>query len=130
MSLISTIETLQKRPLTADESASIKSFQKSFDIEDDDPLVVVLALMSRSQLILESMPILLQQKSNETIELHRTVLREQSVLISKELISDVAQHIDAANLKWKARLIRYFACFMGGVVCATGLIAWLGYFAK
>lgn len=130
MSLISTIEGLQKRPLTVDESTSIKNFQKAFDIEDDDPLVVVLALMSRSQLILESMPTLLQQKSNETMELHRTVLREQSVLIAKELISDVAQHIDAANRALKARLLRYVGCFVGGALCTTGVIVWLGHFAK
>lgn len=131
MSLITTIEALQKRPLTADESTTIKNFQKAFDIEDDDPLIVVLALMSRSQLILESMPTLLQQKSSETIELHRTVLRDQSVLIAKELISDVSQHIDVANRAFKARLIRYVGCFVGGGVFTAGLfLLWTSHLAK
>lgn len=127
MSLISTMEALMKRRLTPEESTTLAAFQKSFAIDDEDPLIVVLAMMARSQLILESMPILLQQKSDQTIELHRNVLRDQSVLISKELIAEVAKHVQGSGLsRHESLLTRWLpvvACFAGGFACF--LAGWL-----
>lgn len=137
MSLITVIEKLQKKPLSALEAAPILEFQKEFEIDDDDPLIVVLALMARSQLILENVPNLLQQKVTETIELHRTVLRDQAVLISKELIKELAQHIEHVNSKelarqidlvnksWKLRTTRfasYFGCGMMTAACGIWFV--------
>lgn len=135
MSLITVIEKLQKKPLSALEAAPILEFQKEFEVDDDDPLVVVLALMARSQLILENVPNLLQQKVTETIELHRTVLRDQAVLISKELIKELAQHIEHVNSKelarhiafgnmsWK-RLATRYACVFGLGMVTAGFTIW------
>lgn len=120
MSLISIIETLQKRSVTPDEAANLREFQKIFDIDDDDPLLVVLALMARSQLIVEQLPNLLQQKANETIELHRLVLRDQAVLISKELISALSHQIEAANTSGKTRWLMFLAWFGAGLTVASG----------
>lgn len=93
MSLVSAVEQLQKSPCTASQIETLNEFQKIHKIGNDDPLVIVLALMARSQLILESTPTLLKQKADETIELHRTMLRDQSVIIAKELVGTLTQII-------------------------------------
>ena len=122
MSLSSIVESLQKRPLTPEESASLNEFQQEFDIDDDDPLLVVLAMMARSQLIVETAPKVLQQKVNETIELHRTVLREQALLIAKELIQELSQQIQRANAGWKKQWLSFFLVFVGGAFFAFVLM--------
>ena len=132
MSLVLTIETLQKRPLTPSEVSTLNEFQRSFKIDDDDPLIVVLALMARSQLIIDSAPNLLQQKVTETIELHKTMLREQSVLIAKELIATLASEIETATVKNiirnKMQWVIYAFCFIGGVLLSAGIFKWFRFF--
>lgn len=118
MSLTSVVEALQKRPLTVEEVSNLNEFQQMFDIDDDDPLIVVLAMMARSQLIVETVPQLLQQKVTETIELHRNVLREQAGLIAKELIAELSHQIQSANTSWKSRWTRYAVCVAGGALFA------------
>lgn len=124
MSLIATVERLQKRPLTAAEVETLNEFQRTFQVDDDDPLVVVLAILARSQLALDEAPELLQQKVNETIELHRIALREQSVVIAKELIVDIGRHLQILIGTTRQRWINYAGVFIGGAVCGVG-IAWL-----
>lgn len=119
MSLISTMEVLLKRPLVNEEVANLADFQRLYSIGDDDPLIVVLAMMARSQIMVSTLPDLLQQKATETIELHRLVLREQSTLIAKELITTLAQNIESANVDWKVRWLRYVACFVCGAIAAA-----------
>jgi hypothetical protein len=119
MSLVSTVEALQKRPCTPEEISNLAELQNLYRISDDDPLIVVLALMARSQLMVGTLPDLLQQKAIETIELHRTVLREQSVLISKELITTIAQNIQSMSVGWKVGWIRYASFFVAGMVTSA-----------
>lgn len=121
MSLESIIEKLQKRPLTKEESLSINEFKSHFNIDDEDPLVVVLALMARSQIILESMPNNLEKKANETIELHRTLLRDQSVVIAKELISVIAENIEKNSINKKINWVICFGLFFCGAFFALGV---------
>ena len=117
MSLESIIESLQDgKALTKDEATTIAKFKTHFSIDDEDPLVVVLALMARSQLILESLPNNLEKKANETIELHRMALRDQSVLIAKELISVLAENIDKKSFKQTVNWWLYAGLFAGGSV--------------
>lgn len=139
MRLVTTIEALQKRPLTTEEVSTLNQFQHSFKIDDDDPLLVVLALMARSQLIVDSVPNLLQQKVNETIELHRLVLRDQAVLISKELIATLAEDIGKATLaknigketlKQQNRWLESIAYFVGGMVTYAGIAWWISHLAR
>lgn len=121
MSLEKIIESLQKRPLTKDEATSISEFKTHFNIDEEDPLVVVLALMARSQLILESMPSNLEKKANETIELHRMALRDQSVLIAKELIAVIAENMDKGALKKGPNWLLYSGLFVGGALFTLAL---------
>ena len=124
MTLISAVEKLQKRALLPAEITALNDLQQLYKIDDDDPLVVVLALMARSQNILESVPEILQQKVVETIELHRTLLRDQAVLISKELIGTIAHNIDATHVDWKMKWTRYVGFFAAGVI-TTIILRWL-----
>lgn len=128
MNLVLTMEALMKRKLTADEVGQLADFQSMFKVQDDDPLLVVLAMMARAQIITETIPNLLQQKALETIELHRTVMREQSVLMSKELIDTIAKNIRSASLElkseklsWRSSWVRYSVCFIGGMILAAAI---------
>jgi hypothetical protein len=126
MSLVSIVEALQKRPLTTEETGTLNEFQQFFKIDDEDPLMVVLALMARSQLIVETVPGLLQQKVDATIELHRMALREQAVLVAKELVSSVASELQMVG-KNKTVWWQYAGFFFSGVVCVVGAIGWIKY---
>lgn len=122
MKLVQTIEGLLKRPLKAEEVAQLADFQRTYAIDDDDPLLVVLAMMAQSQLIVQAVPELLQQKAEETIELHRTLLREQSVLIAKDLINTLGTEIQKANRGWRELWLRYLAFFVGGAITMELLV--------
>lgn len=140
MRLASTIEALQKRPLTTAELATLNEFQRTFEIDDDDPLVVVLAMMARTQIAVDSVPNILQQKVDETIELHRTVLREQSTLIAKELLQDIYVQIHsqirkmndkedsgkflsfAENADFKVLWLKYLLFFIGGMFFSATIL--------
>jgi len=130
MSLVSTIEALQKRPLTAEEINNIGDLQSIYQINDSDPLVIVLALMARSQLVVSTMPELLQQKVDHTIELHRTLLMEQSSLVSKQLILSIAQNLKVQGIGWRAGAARYAGAFVAGMVVATILFHWVPHWAN
>lgn len=130
MSLAQTVEALQKRPLTPEELTTLNEFQQFFSVSDDDPLLVALAMMARSQLILESAPALLQQKVEETIELHRMALREQAVLIAKELIGDLVTQIKAQEKRGAALWLRYGAYFVAGMGSMGILILVIRHFLR
>lgn len=131
MSLVTTVQALLNRTLNTDEVQSLNAFQKQFEVDDDDPLMVVLAMMARTQIIVDAAPSLLQQKVNETIELHRTAMREQAVIIAKDLVGllakDVlAQHsmdIEAAiKNKYMTRWMKYALGFVAGGAFALGIV--------
>lgn len=133
MSLITAMEALKKQPLTSEELQMLQEFQRQFDLDDDDPLNVVLAMMARSQIIIETAPDLLQQKVAETIELHRTNLRDQAVLTAKEVISDISrlllaqQRNDTSNLSviWRQRLYGFAVgamCMLVGMGSTFALV--------
>lgn len=119
-SLLTTVEALQKRPLTASEAESLNEFQRTFQIANDDPLIVVLALLASNQIAFDRAPELLRQKVNETIELHRVVLREQSVLIAKELIVDLGRELQLLVGTARQRWFRYIGFFAAGT--AAGIV--------
>ncbi|AMR78015.1 hypothetical protein [Cupriavidus nantongensis] len=123
MRLISAVEALKKQPLTAGEAAMLQEFQRQFDLDDDDPLNVVLAMMARSQMIIETAPDLLQQKVVETIELHRTNLRTQAVLTAKEMIADISHLLlkQQGDMKaiWRQRL-SWFATGAASMLLVMG----------
>lgn len=134
MNLVDAVEALQKEPLTAKEVATLQNWQRIFSLADDDPIIVVLAIMVRSQLIIESAPDLLQQKVLETIELHRTNLREQAVLSAKELITDLSavllSHQKDVLTDWRQRAYGFaagavtMALLLGAALLLVRLLHW------
>lgn len=125
-SLLQAVEAIKRAPLTSDEVAMLQEFQRQFDLDDEDPLNVVLAMMARSQMILEAVPILLQQKANETIELHRITLQDQARLTAKDLIAHIAEmllgQIKGTSLSWRQRLFWFTSgavTMLGVMVCAV-----------
>ncbi len=126
MSLVATVQTLLKRNLSTDEVQTLNAFQKQFELDDDDPLLVVLSMMACTQIIAEAAPALLQQKVDQTIELHRTALREQAVLVAKDLVgvltekvfAEFSNDIKASIVKEnQTRWAKYGIGFGAGVAC-------------
>jgi hypothetical protein len=126
MSLIASVEAYAKRKLTIAEIKNLTELQDSYKINDDDPLMILIDIMTRTQIIADTLPDLLHKKAIETMELHRSNMRDQSVLMSKELIATIAEQIKAANLNlnsnlnlkkisWKAGWIRYVGCVVAGM---------------
>ena len=128
MNLCNAVEALKKEPLTAKEAETLQEWQQQFALADDDPIIVVLAIMARSQLIIEGAPDLLLQKVKETIELHKTNLREQALLTAKDLINDLSvvwlSQQNGAMAVWKQRAYGFAAgaVTMGLLVVAALLI--------
>ena len=117
MSLTSSVEALMSRKLTTEESVNLASFQRSHDMDDSDPLIIVLAMMAKNGLIAESIPNLLQQKAMEMITLHEQTLIKQSAYIAKELIATISKEVVSTNEAWKARWLRYGSFFVAGALC-------------
>lgn len=109
------VEMLAKRALSPEEVKMLVEYQRLYSIDDEDPLNVVLAIMVRSQLLLDSAPDLLQQKVNETIELHRMALRDQAVLIAKDLIANLAAEMQAQSKTGLQAWKHYLGFFAGGM---------------
>lgn len=122
MSLEQNVSILMGKPLNADEVSSLNLFQKMNHIDDSDPLIVVLAYMARSHLILEQFPDQLHQKVNETIELHRNTLREQSNLIAKDLVTGIALGLEKSNKYRKFDFFTHLAAFTAGAFCTAFLV--------
>ena len=126
-SLADAIQILHGRDLTSLERHSLTKFQELYEINDSDPLVIVLAMMGANRLTLESAPELLQKKAMELIELHRLTLREQATIIAKELITTLAENIyDSARVQntWKDRLTEFALVFLVGGLIGGG-IGWV-----
>ena len=116
MNLPETMAALTGRALTESERDSLYRFEKQFEINEDDPLIIVLAMMAKNQLTAEQLPDLLQQKTKEIIEVHAQTLREQSTLIAKELVVTVGNIIATSAGGHKLRVTQYAGLFMAGFI--------------
>jgi hypothetical protein len=123
MSLIAAVEALQKRPSTPEEVATLQEFQKQFNLDDGDPIIVVLAMMARSQMIIDTAPNRLQQKVEQTIELHRTNLREQAILSAKELIADLSAALLSQQKNMSSIWRQRICWFASGAASMLGVMA-------
>lgn len=130
MSLVSIVKNLQGRDLTEDEVKTLNNFQIEYKIDDDDPLIVVLAIMARSQLIIDTLPKRLEESAKNTIESHRMAMREQAVLIAKDLVSELSEKIylaidtknkaiDTKNKRWS----QFAEFFLAGFLIASSIAA-------
>lgn len=116
-SLTNSVEAVMGRKLTPDEAVNIASLQRIHEMDDSDPLIIVLALMAKNGLIAESIPNLLQQKAMEMIALHEQTLIRQSAYIAKELIATISKEVVSTNEAWRVRWMRYGGFFLAGALC-------------
>jgi hypothetical protein len=116
MSLAESLSALEGRPLTKEEHEWCRRFEQTYEINDDDPLIVVVAMLVKNQLLLNQAPELLQQKARETIELHRQTLVEQSTLIAKQVLVTVGELIAQSSTGKKLRAMYLAAAFSGGLL--------------
>ena len=119
------IEQLLSRPLTGEEIIGLNNFKQLYDIDDSDPLAIVLALVGANTVLINSMPDLLQQKAKDTIELHRNTLREQSTIIAKELIGTLSSNIAGANASYKTVAIWFAGGSIFGGILTLLVSHWL-----
>ena len=116
MTLAKTIEALDGRTLSDVERASLHKFEQMFEIGEDDPLIVVLAMMAKNQLSVDQLPERLEKAAKVTIEMHQQTLREQSTLIAKELVVSIGNLVAGSTVGHKLRLAQLSICFMGGFI--------------
>lgn len=116
MSLADNLETLFARPLTPEERSAVHRLENQFELAEDDPLNVVLAMMAKNQMLIDDLPERLRQKALEAIELHQQTLREQSTLIAKELIVSVANLVAESAVGRKLRIAWVGLAFTSGFI--------------
>jgi hypothetical protein len=116
MTLAANVASMFGRPLSKDESEALAKFQKSFEIDDQDPIIVVLAMLATNRLYMQELPALLQQKVVTTIELHQQTLRDQSTLIAKELIGTVVLNFQAAGKGTRDQVLNCAFAFVAGLL--------------
>ena len=122
------MQVLHGSELTVEEKNSLLRFQDMYEIGDDDPLVVVMAMLGENQMMLESTSDIIFQKAIETIELHQQTLSEQSTLIAKELIVTLSDNIKAARglNSLKDQFIEYMLFLVGGLAGGALVVRLLG----
>lgn len=116
MTLAGNVASMFGRALSNEETDALTKFQDSFEINDEDPIIVVLAMLATNRLYMQELPALLQQKAVTTIELHQQTLRDQSTLIAKELIGTIALNLQAAGNRAKDQMLNYAFAFVAGLL--------------
>ncbi len=117
--LIESLEILSGRKLNGDEAQRMLALQKLYGVDDEDPVMFGFSMLASSQLATESGPGAIRAAVDQTIELHRTNLRDQAVLISKELIVEITKRILAAVENQKPPTWYALAAAFGGGVGFT-----------
>jgi hypothetical protein len=93
------------RDLTEDDRQLLIAVRDQYGYDDDDPLVVVLAMTGALKIMMDELPERLKKASEHLTEVHQITLKNQSAIIAKDLVGIVAEHIHAAGRTRKGRLI-------------------------
>jgi hypothetical protein len=123
MNLVESVKTILGRDLSSDEVRNLSAFQRLHEIDDSDPLIIVLAMMGANKILMEEVPKLLQQKSTEIIELHRSLLMEQSTAIAKNLVAAVAPILVSNKTPFNAKTIGVIAV----AAAFFGAFCWMAF---
>lgn len=93
------------RALTEEERQILIHLREQYGYDDGDPVVVVLSMFGAIKIIADEIPSRIKAASEAVIEMHITGLREQSMLVAREVVGHVAGLIHAAGRSRKGRLI-------------------------
>lgn len=113
----SAITSIVGRSLTDPERKMLMRLRDQYGYDDNDPLVVVLAMMGAYQIMTEEIPLKLAAAAKETIEVHQQTLRNQSMIVAKDLVGTIAGLIHASSRSLQNRTIDVLiGCGIGALV--------------
>jgi hypothetical protein len=98
------IASIVGRPLTDADRQMLIRLRDQYGYDDNDPLVVVLAMTGAIKIMAEEIPEKIRAASKETTELHMAVLRDQSMLVARDVVGSVAGLIHTAGRTKKDRI--------------------------
>ena len=110
------------RELRPDERQMLLNLRDQYGYDDSDPLVVVLAMMGAYTIVAKEIPDKIREASKSIIETHALVLREQSMVVAKDLVGSIASTIHSEGRKRKDR---WLDGLIGGIIGAL-LVAFVG----
>lgn len=123
LSMESAIAKIVGRILTDEERHMLMVLRDQYGYNDDDPLVVVLAMTGAIKIMAEEIPGKLAAAARETIELHQQTLRNQSMIVARDVVASVAEIIHSASRSRKDRVID--ALIGGGVGVLLSMVAFV-----
>lgn len=122
MSLVSAVQDFVGHELTGAEATSLAQLQQAYNLDDEDPIIVVLAMLGANRVMLEEAPHALKNVSMQMIELHRQTLLEQSKYTVKSLISVVAQELNETNKTYQKMWAIGVTALLSGCLIGAGIV--------
>lgn len=107
------------RPLTEEDRRILIALRDRYGYDDNDPLVPVLAMMGAVRVMTQAVPAELRAAAKEITELHMTGLREQSMFVAKDLVTNITGLIYTAGRSRLRRTMEMVASAAVGAL-ATG----------
>lgn len=117
--LEATIMRIVGHELTAGDREMLIMLRDQYGIDDGDPMVVALAMTGAVKVMVDQIPEMIAKESEKITELHITGLRNQSILIAKDLVGVIAGQIHAASRTRRGRLVD---AAIGGLVGVTATL--------
>lgn len=124
----SAIEGLIGRELNQEERQMILRLRDQYGYSDDDPLVIILALTGAIKIIAEDIPAKIVQASEKATELHLQTLREQSMMVARDMVGQVAGLIHTAGRSRKDRVVDGIVGGIAGMILMIGMLGFGRYF--
>ncbi|MGS0741455.1 hypothetical protein ACVBEF_06425 [Glaciimonas sp. GG7] len=109
----SAIESIIGRTLTDEEAQMLIRLRDRYGYDDGDPLIPVLAMLGAHKILVEEVPKKITDATEKAIELHRSVLRDQSMFVAKDLVGNIAGLVHASG---KSRVWDRMWGFASGVI--------------
>lgn len=88
--LVKSVERLIGQKLTSDQVQYWQRLQDMFGVSDEDPIVMVFVLLGVHQHLFNEVPARIQEATDKAIAIHRTTLEDQSSIVAKRLLEQLA----------------------------------------
>ncbi len=85
--------------LTDEENAALKRFEQMFEIIEDDPLIVVLAMMAKNQVLVDQRPDRLEKKAIET-GLSDGSIQGDDLVEKSQRMGAINDLLDEKEMRW------------------------------
>lgn len=101
------------RDLSADERQMLVTLRDDYGYDDTDPIVPFLSMLGAHMVLTKDIPEKIMTASQKIIETHAVVLREQSMVVAKDLVGNLVGIIHTAD---RTRKDRWIDGLVGAVV--------------